>query len=75
MSISGNILAQWLERGNSKPEDLGFEPLVGQGEGQFFLSPRVKTLADLFVSDLLSYVRHAPNLVRMLKIPYPSVVD
>ena len=34
-----------------KPEDLGFDPLAGQGENQFFSSLRVNSCADLFVPD------------------------
>ena len=58
-----------------KSEDLGFEPLPGQGEGQFFLPVRVNSsCADLIVPDPPSRARHAPKFVRTLKIPYPSLV-
>ena len=63
-------------------EDPGFDPLAGQGEEQFFypsesslvLSLSVISCADLFVPDPPSCVRHGHKFVRMLKIPYPSVV-
>ena len=57
-----------------KPEDPGFDPLAGQGEGQFFCLSRVHSCADLFVPGPPSCVRNARDFVRMLKIPYPSVV-
>ena len=71
--MTGDV-AQWLKRRNSTPEDPGFDPLAGQGDGQFFLSFRVNPCADVFVPELPSCVRHEPKFVRMLQIPYPSVV-
>ena len=29
--FEGDVLAQWLERRNSNPNDPGFDPLAGQG--------------------------------------------
>ena len=34
-----------------KSKDLGFDPLVGQGEKQFFCPSESKSCADLFVPD------------------------
>ena len=42
-------------------EDPGFYPLAGQGEGQFFLSLRVNSHAELFVPDPPLCVQHAPK--------------
>ena len=60
-----------------KSKDTGFDPLVWQDEGQFFCpseSTLVQTCLCLTPLPLSSCVRHAPKTVRMLKIPYPSVV-
>ena len=59
-----------------KSQDPGFDPSVGLGEGHFFLSLRVNSCADLFTvpPELPSCVQHTPTFVRMLKIPYPSVI-
>ena len=57
-----------------KPEDPRFDPLAGQGEGQFFCPPRDNSCVDLFVPDPHFCVRHAPKFVCTLKIPYLSVV-
>ena len=58
-----------------KSEDPGFNPLVGQGEVQFFW-PCESTVVQisLCLHDPPSCVRHAPKFVRTLKIPYPPVV-
>ena len=55
-----------------KPEDPGFDPMVGKGEGQFFY-PSESTIVQtrLIVPDPLD--TH-PNLCAQLKIPYSSVV-
>ena len=56
-----------------KSEDLGFDPLVGQGEEQLFC-PSESTLAHtcLCLTPLRVYGT-ALKFVRTLKIPYPSV--
>ena len=56
-----------------KSEDPEFDPVAGQGVGQF-LSLQVNSCADFFVSDPPSCLWHAPKFVCTLKIPYPSVV-
>ena len=56
-----------------KSEDPEFDPVAGQGVGQF-LSLQVNSCADFFVPDPPSCLWHAPTFVRTLKIPYPSVV-
>ena len=48
--------------------------LVTLRQGFFLLSCRVNSCADLFVPESPSCVRHAPKVMRTLKIPYPSVV-
>ena len=40
-----------------KCEDLGFDPVVGQGEGHFFLTLRVNSCADLFVPQSQTLLR------------------
>ena len=53
-----------------KSEDPGFDPQVGQGEGQFLYSSE-STLVQTcsVVPEPPSCVRHAHTLLRMLKIP------
>ena len=55
-------VAQWVVRQNSNPEDPGFDPLVGQGEGQFFC-PSESTLVQtcLCLTLLCVYSKH-PNV-------------
>ena len=59
-----------------KSEDPGFDPLAERGEGPFFLSFRINSCADWFAPEPSSSSRvlHAPKFVRVLKIPYPTVV-
>ena len=54
-------------------EDPGFDPLVGQGEGQFFYPSESIVVQTCLCPPLrVQYGTH-PKFVRMLKIPYPSV--
>ena len=52
-----------------KSEDPGFDPLVGQNEGQFFC-PSESTLVHIcFVPEPLLCVRHAPKMCAHVKDP------
>ena len=75
-------VAQWLVRRNSTPKTMGFEPVVGQGEGKFVYSSG-STLVHTCLSLNPPYIPPTPllrvygthlNCVRTLKILYPSVV-
>ena len=70
----GYCVAQWLGVAEFKSKDPGFHPLVEAGSRTVFLSLRVNSCADLYVCltppSPRSSVRHAPKVVRTLKIPY-----
>ena len=60
---------------NSNPKTTGFDPLVGQGEAEkAFMSHRVNSCSCLTPPPNSCVLRHAPNVLRTLKLPHPSVV-
>ena len=74
----GTYVAQWFESRNSNPKTLGSIPWWGRMRNIIFRpseSTLVQTCVCLTPTPFpLPCVRHAPKLVRMLKIPHPSVV-
>ena len=57
-----------------KSDDPGFDPLVGQGEGQFFYPSESTLVQACLCLTPPSCGQPAPTFMRTLKILYPSVV-
>ena len=67
--------SQWFRESEFKSEDSGFDPLAGQGEGESLIIVQTCLCLNPPPPPLPhACVRHAPEFVRTLKIPYQSVV-